>query len=360
MISKKQINKVIRNLQGIEMAFIDLFCGAGGTSTGIEEAVVDSKKVATVVLCINHDFMAIQSHKANHPKSIHLVEDVREVKMRILKPLIQEIRRAYPNIKICLWASLECTNFSKAKGGQPRSEDSRTLAWDLLRYISLGIDKVYIENVEEFMSWGPLDDKGKPVSKHAGQDYKDWIYAIKCLGYDYDYRIINSADLGAVQSRKRYFGQFALSNQSISWPEQTHHKPTKKTPKDAALWKPVRDVLNLQDHGASIFDRAKDFVPATLERLIVGIEKHVLPYTSAFLIKYYGTGANAVTLDTAAPTIPTRDTLALINAQYLDKAYTSGGRHQSLDTVAPAVTTVEHTSLVSTQFMDQQYVVTLP
>lgn len=354
-ISKKQINKVIQQLKGIDIAFLDLFCGAGGVSEGIEQAVVDSKKVATVILCINHDFMAIQSHKANHPKAIHLVEDVREVKMRMLIPLIQEIRRAYPEIKLCLWASLECTNFSKAKGGQPRNEDSRTLAWDMLRYISLGIDKVYIENVEEFMSWGPLDEKGKPVSKNAGQDYLKWVDSIKAMGYNYDYRIINSADLGAVQSRKRYFGQFAKPNEVINWPEKTHMKPAKKLPEGVTLWKPVRDVLNLDDHGASIFARIKDFVPATLDRLIAGIERYVLPKTPAFLIKYYGTGTNAVSLDTAAPTIPTRDTLAYIYAQYLDKAYTSGGRFQGLETAAPAVTTVEHTSLVSAQFMDQQY-----
>lgn len=343
-------------MQGVEMAFIDTFCGAGGTSTGIEEAVVGSKKVATVFLCINHDFMAIQSHKANHPKAIHLVEDVREVKMKMLIPLIQEIRRAYPKIKLCLWASLECTNFSKAKGGQPRNEDSRTLAWDMLRYINLGIDKVYIENVEEFMAWGPLDENGKPVSKHAGQEYTNWVNAIKALGYNYDHRIINSADLGAVQSRKRYFGQFARNGEVMNWPEQTHTKPGKKVPPGVPLWKPVRDVLNLNDHGASIFDRAKDFVPATLDRLSTGILKHVLPSDSSFIIKYYGTGSNAVSLDTASPTIPTRDTLALIYTQFLDKAYTSGGRHQSLDTVAGAVTTVGHTSLVTcAQFMDQQY-----
>lgn len=354
-ITKKEINRVITMLQGVEMAFIDLFCGAGGTSTGIEKASIDNKKVAVVFLCINHDFLAIQSHKENHPKAIHLVEDVRAVKMKTLEPLIAEIRRAYPNIKLCLWASLECTNFSKAKGGQPRDQDSRTLAWDLLRYISLGIDKVYIENVEEFMSWGPLDNNGKPISKHAGVDYTDWVTDVKAKGFEYDYRIINSADLGAVQSRKRYFGQFARTWIDIKWPVQTHAKPTKKAPKDLIPWKPVRHVLNLDNHGKSIFDRPKDLVPATLERLIAGTLKHVSPDSLSFMTKYYGTGENVVGLDASCPTLTTKDRLALIYTQFMDKAFTSGGTHQSLDTAAGSVTTVNKMSLVTQQFMDQQY-----
>ena len=59
----------------------------------------------------------------------------------------------YPSASVVLWASLECTNFSKAKGGQPRDADSRTLAEHLFRYIeAIDPDYIQIENVEEFMS----------------------------------------------------------------------------------------------------------------------------------------------------------------------------------------------------------------
>lgn len=65
----------------------------------------------------------------------------------------------YPMAKVVLWASLECTNFSRAKGGLPRDADSRTLAEHLFRYIeALAPDYIQIENVEEFMSWGDLDE----------------------------------------------------------------------------------------------------------------------------------------------------------------------------------------------------------
>lgn len=392
IITKKQINKVIRSLKGIDMAFIDLFCGAGGTSTGIERASVNMRKIAKVILCVNHDAFAIKSHEANHPDAIHMVEDVRSVKMKHLIPLIREIRRAYPHIKICIWASLECTNFSKAKGGQPRDEDSRTLAWDLLRYErALRPDKIYIENVEEFMSWGPLDDKGKPISKHAGEDYTKWRDAIKAEGYNFDYRIINSADLGAYQSRKRYFAQFSRPHLSIRWPVATHAKLTKKMPAGAKMWKPVKDVLNLNNHGNSVIDRPKPLVPATINRIIMGVIKHVLPESPEFFIKYFRSVDSNSSINTASPTLTTKDRLALIHAQFLmqqntnaspgqslrrpsrtitctggnlnvitcdqfiDKAFSSGGRNQSISSPSGAVTTVNKMSLVTNQFLDKQY-----
>ena len=52
-----------------------------------------------------------------------------------LRPLAEhtaEMRQNVPYGEIVLWASLECTNFSRAKGGQPRDADSRTLAEHLL------------------------------------------------------------------------------------------------------------------------------------------------------------------------------------------------------------------------------------
>lgn len=340
-ITQEHIDKILKGLIGVEMVFIDLFCGAGGTSTGIEQARVDGKKVAKVVLCVNHDEFATGSHEENHSDAIHLIEDVRAVAMDYLIPLIEAIRKAYPNIVISIWASLECTNFSKAKGGQPRDEDSRTLAWDLLRYQkALNPDKIFIENVEEFMAWGPLDEKGKPISKDAGEEYMKWVEAVKACGYVYEYRIINSADHGAFQSRKRFFAQFSKPHIPIRWPKSTH---------DKSNYRPVREVLNLKSHGESIFGRKKEFVPATLNRFYAGIIRHANPTDPNFLVKYYGKGTNAVSIDKVCPTLTTKDRIGIIYAQFLDKAYTSGGLHQSIEKPAGSVTTVNKMSLVTCQ-----------
>ena len=126
--------------------WIDLFCGAGGTSTGIHLANVDAK----VIACVNHDAEAIKSHLANHPECFHLTEDVRDWRVIVkLKAIVDELRENEPDCIINIWASLECTHFSKAKGGLSRDADSRTLASHLFTYEeNLKPNGIYIENVE--------------------------------------------------------------------------------------------------------------------------------------------------------------------------------------------------------------------
>ena len=208
--------------EDIDIYYIDLFCGAGGTSTGVEKSTVNGKKVARVIVCVNHDINAIASHFANHPHSLHFTEDIRTLDISLIVSIVKKIRLMKPNAKIVLWASLECTNFSKAKGGLPRDADSRTLAYHLYRYVeAINPDYIQIENVEEFMAWGDMDKKGKPLSMDRGRCYQDWVFHIQKYGYDYDYRILNAANYGAYTSRKRYFGIFAKDGLPIAFPEPT-------------------------------------------------------------------------------------------------------------------------------------------
>jgi len=117
--------------KNINVYWIDLFAGAGGTSTGIHLANANCK----VVACVNHDATAIASHKENHPNTKHFIEDIRDINVVYkLKKIVKELRKKEPNCYINIWASLECTNYSKAKGGLPRNADSRTLAWELIMY----------------------------------------------------------------------------------------------------------------------------------------------------------------------------------------------------------------------------------
>lgn len=212
-------------MDNIRLLYIDLFCGAGGTSTGVEKANYKERKCAKVIACVNHDANAIASHAANHPEAQHYTEDMRTLDLRPLAEHTAEMRRMYPMAKVVLWASLECTNFSRAKGGQPRDADSRTLAEHLFRYIeALTPDYIQIENVEEFMSWGDLDENGKPISRDKGRLYTNWVDNVKAYGYKFDHRILNAADYGAYTSRKRFFGIFAKPYLPIVWPKPTHSK----------------------------------------------------------------------------------------------------------------------------------------
>lgn len=240
-----------------QLLYIDLFCGAGGTSTGVNSARLSGESCAEVIACVNHDAKAIASHAANHPNAMHFTEDIRTLELSPLMAHLEECRSKNSEALIVLWASLECTNFSKAKGGQPRDADSRTLAEHLFRYIeTINPDYIQIENVEEFMSWGSLDENGRPLSKDRGRSYIRWVNKVKRYGYDYEYRLMNAADYGAYTSRKRFFGIFAKYGLPIVFPEPTHSKTGESGLfGEIKKWKPVREVLDLEDEGNSIFNR---------------------------------------------------------------------------------------------------------
>lgn len=311
----------------MKLLYIDLFCGAGGTSTGIENARYEGRQCAKVIGCVNHDANAIASHAANHPDALHFTEDIRTLELSPLIAHLAEMRRQYPDAFVVLWASLECTNFSKAKGGQPRDADSRTLAEHLFRYIeAIEPDYIQIENVEEFMSWGDLDENGKPISKDAGRLYQQWVSNVCGYGYRFAHRILNSADFGAYTSRRRFFGIFAKGSLPIVFPDPTHCKEgTTGLFGQMKRWKPVREVLDFTDEGESIFGRKKPLVDATLERIYAGLIKFVAGGKEAFLVKWNSmsqTGKyHAPSIDEPCPTVVTQNRLGIAQVNFLSKHY---------------------------------------
>ena len=301
----------------MKLLYIDLFCGAGGTSTGVETAKYEGDKCAKVIACVNHDANAIASHSSNHPEALHFTEDIRTLNLSRLIKHIKHEKSLYPDAYIVLWASLECTNFSKAKGGQPRDADSRTLAEHLFRYIeAINPDFIQIENVEEFMSWGDLDENGKPVSKYKGKDFIRWIKNVCKYGYHTDHRILNSADFGAYTSRKRLFILFAKHDLPIVFPTPTHCKGGAVGMFNFKKWKPVKEVLDFTDEGESIFTRKKPLVEATLKRIYSGLIKFVAGGKESFISAYYGNGDNVHSIEDPSPTVTTKDRLAFVDMQY--------------------------------------------
>lgn len=389
----------------INLLYIDLFCGAGGTSSGVEYARVDGEKCAKVVACVNHDRNAILSHQANHPDALHFTEDIRTLELSPMVEHLHRMKTEYPDAYVVLWASLECTNFSRAKGGQPRDADSRTLAEHLFRYIeALQPDYLQIENVEEFMCWGELDKNGKPISRHKGTSYIRWVRHVCDYGYTYDWHLLNAADFGAYTSRKRFFGQFARKGLPIAFPTQTHAKSSPvccdpvatKTPtlfpSQYRPWKPVREVLDLTDEGSSIFTKKKPLCEKTLERIYAGLVKFVAggkEKADTWILKYNSTNQdghhNPPGIDEPCPVVAVQNRLGLVKAQFLSKqfsgdpmsknqsieqpagtvttvdhhafitAYYGNGFNSSVEDPAPTVTTKDRLSIVNCQFIDNQY-----
>lgn len=342
----------------MKLLYIDLFCGAGGTSSGVNSARLDGRQCAQVVACVNHDKNAIASHAANHPEALHFTEDIRTLELSPLVAHLQECRRTYPDALVVLWASLECTNFSKAKGGMPRDADSRTLAEHLFRYIeAINPDYIQIENVEEFMSWGDVDENGKPLSMDKGKSYTRWVRNIKKYGYNFEHRILNAADYGAYTSRKRFFGIFAKKGLPITFPEATHSKEgTTSLFGTLEKWKPVRECLDFEDEGDSIFGRKKPLVEATLERIYAGLIKFVAGGKDAFIVKYNSvnkkTGKHVPpSIDEPCPTVATQNRLALAKVSFLSKQFSGDpmSKNVSVDAPAGTITCKDHHAIISAE-----------
>ena len=340
----------------IRLLYIDLFCGAGGTSTGVENARYMGEQCAKVIACVNHDANAIASHAANHPDALHFTEDIRTLELSPLVSHIKRMRKIYPDAQIVLWASLECTNFSKAKGGQPRDADSRTLAEHLFRYIeAIDPDYIQIENVEEFMSWGDMDDNGHPISKDKGRCYEKWKRNVKKHGYDFDWRILNAADYGAYTTRKRFFGIFAKRGLPIVFPEPTHCKDG-KTDMFGRLekWKPVKEVLDFSDEGESIFSRKKPLAEKTLERIYAGLIKFVAGGKDAFISRYNTARPQDTvkSIDEPCGVLTTANRFAKVQVSFLSKQFGGqpGSKNISVDGPAGTITCKDHHAFVSAYY----------
>ncbi len=268
-----------------------------------------------------------------------------------------------------------CTNFSNAKGGQSRDADSRSLADSMPAYLKeLDPDYFTVENVREFMSWGPLriraakkhktytdlaikfnkklgrdDYMWMPKEKQKGVDYMAWRNGIEAMGYTYDHRLLNAADYGAYTSRTRYFAMFSKIGLPVAWPEPTHSKKPSNSgwdlfSKKMQKWKPVREVLNLHKKGRSIFNRSKPLSEKTLERIYAGLVKHVAGGEESFIQKHYSGAPSqkCVSIHEPAGTMTTTDSHSLVSVQPFIMSNYSGSvshRCKSLEEPCATITT---------------------
>ena len=376
-------NKRIK-MNNINLLYVDLFCGAGGTSTGVESARINGEQCAKIIACVNHDANAIASHAANHPEAMHFTEDIRTLELSALVAHVQRMKQLYSDAHLVLWASLECTNFSKAKGGQPRDADSRTLAEHLFRYIeAINPDYIQIENVEEFMSWGDMDENGKPISMDKGRLYQRWVRNVRKYGYNFDFRILNAADYGAYTTRKRFFGIFAKNGLPIVFPQPTHTSRSKLYPKGSEVpdrqlpiifeeyerqkangalepWKAVKDVLDFSDEGITIF-REKPLAEKTLERIYAGLIKFVAGGKDAFLIKYNSMNKagkyQAPGIDEPCPVVSTQNRLGVAQVCFLSKQFSEHpeSKNVSVEEPAGAITCKDHHAFISAYYGEKDH-----
>ena len=367
---------------------VDNFAGGGGASIGIGIALGRSVDVA-----INHDPVAIAMHCVNHPDTYHYCEDVWAVDPR---QVVQEMGN-HP-VALC-WLSPDCKHFSKAKGGKPVEKHIRGLAWVAVRWAATVRPRVIIlENVEEFKTWGPLLENGKPDAKQKGRTFNAFINALKRQGYRVEWRELRACDYGAPTIRKRLFLIARCDGQRIVWPEPTHGDPA-RIEVAAGIKKPWRTAAEIIDWSLpcpSIFERKRPLAENTMRRIARGIQRFVIdnprPFiipiahyngsnpahsideplktitayprgghfalVSAFLSKYHGErgpedyNTRGQLLNESIRTVDTSNRFSLVTA-HLAKHYGGGytGPGASMDEPLPTVTTKDHNALITSHLI---------
>jgi DNA (cytosine-5)-methyltransferase 1 len=246
---------------------IDLFAGGGGASTGIAMALGRPVNIA-----VNHDRDAIRMHRSNHPETKHFLEDVWQVQPKDV------CGRQRPAL---LWASPDCTHFSRAKGKAPRSQGLRCLANVVIDWARDVRPRVIIvENVEEFMTWGPLDADGHPDKTREGEDFKAWAQTLVGLGYSLEWKSLVAADYGAPTTRKRLFLVARADGRRPAWPTATHGRSRPQS------WRSAAEIIDWSIPCPSIFGRRRSLAKATLARVARGIHRFVVDAPTPFLVRH--------------------------------------------------------------------------
>lgn len=283
----------------------DLFCGAGGSSTGGTQI-----PGVHIEMAANHNKLVTEIHNLNHPDTDHAVVDLH-------KESPQYFRRTD-----ILWASPECTKWSQANGSKmpaieeglfedPLSDDvkqrSRLLMFDVLRFIDHHRYRlVIVENV--------VDIATQAQYRTA---WTVWRQELRALGYEFRVLSLNSMHASlygppAPQSRDRIY--------IVAWPEgetppeldkvvsppahcgkcdievnaTQSFKPNRTVgryrqayvyccPRCGTIiepyWMPAATAIDWSVPGQRIGDREKPLAEKTLARIAAGIARHWGPLT---------------------------------------------------------------------------------
>lgn len=250
-----------------EINTVDLFCGAGGATTGLELALA-RRGMTHRGIAINHWSIAVDTMQKNHP---------------LIDTKCMTIEEAVPSELVpggvvdLLWASPSCTHHSRAKGGKPRDKQLRAQPDLILSWLDqLFVRRLIVENVPEFVEWGPLGLNKKPIKRKKGASFHAWVKAIEARNYKVEWRIVNCADYGDATTRRRFFLKAVrIGCGKIRWPEPTHaeHPQPDLFGRMLKPWRGVRECLDLNDLGRSIFNRDRPLAENTLRRIAVGMKK---------------------------------------------------------------------------------------
>ncbi len=248
---------------------VDNFAGGGGASLGIRMALGRDVDIA-----VNHDENAIVMHAANHPHTEHLCESVWTV-----DPI--QVCRGRP-VELA-WFSPDCKHFSRAKGGKPVEKRVRGLAWVAVKWAKLVRPRVIcLENVREFIEWGPLGMDNLPRLDAKGKTFNRFVAMLRNLGYAVEWRNLNAADYGAPTCRKRLFLIARCDGERICWPFPTHSQGDRLF--GSSPWRTAAECIDFSLPCPSIFDRKRPLADKTLRRIAAGLRRFVIDSPDPFIV----------------------------------------------------------------------------
>ncbi|MTK11866.1 MAG: DNA cytosine methyltransferase [Clostridiaceae bacterium] len=267
------------------------FAGGGGSDEGFKMALGQDPEEA-----LNHDAEAIAMHKANFPNTRHWCQNIWQANPA-------DVADGRPIG--AAWFSPDCKHFSKAKGGKPRNRNIRDLAWVVIGYAKLPKPIrpriIFLENVEEFQTWGPLLEDGQPDPNRKGETFRKWVGELKRLGYHVEWRELRACDYGAPTIRKRLFLIARCDGQPIVWPAPTHGKPGSGLPP----YRTAAEIIDWSIPCPSIFERSRPLAEATMRRIAAGLRRFVLEAAHPFIVtcNHSGHGFRGQRLDEPFRTI---------------------------------------------------------
>lgn len=367
---------------------VDNFAGGGGASMGLEMGFGRPVDIA-----INHNAEAISMHQINHPDTQHFCESVWDV----------------DPVKACHgqpveWAhfSPDCTHHSKARGGKPKKKEIRGLAWVVIKWAILKRpEKISLENVEEFKSWGPLDTDGQPIKERAGETFQAFVSmlstgidakhpavaelrefmpkgfdispAINGLGYSVDWKELRACDYGAPTTRKRLFIVAREDGEPVQWPEPTNFDPKaekarkkKRGEKSRQFYRTAAECIDWSIPCPSIFERKRPLAEATLKRIARGLQKFIIEAENPFILPaesaapFITEHANASNQRNMPADEPLRTICAQVKgghfalvSAFLAKHYGGNYSGSGINMAAPmdTITTVDHHALVTSHLV---------
>lgn len=317
----------------------DLFCGAGSLSMGIQDAL-DELALSSQFIAVNHWPTAIDTYKRNHPGArVHCITLDAALPTQMVPEGSLDL----------LTAGIECTYFSRARGGKPVTDQQRMSAWHVVRWCTeLRIDRLLLENVPEFLDWGPVDPlTGKAIKARKGEFFRAWWQALENIGYRGEYRVINCANHGDPTTRKRLFMILWLSTKPVPWPQDSHSKVAGP---NVLPWRSARhDVIDWAIRGRSIFNRKRPLSPKTIARIAAGIIKFGWPEPFIVVLRQH---CDARGIDLPLPTLTAGGThVGLVEPFVLKQHFRRDS--QSVDDPLSAVTTIARVGVVEPFVLSQ-------